>query len=284
VAKSPQSPEKEKEADDVVSIKQPKALLGIPRSFRPRALLILALVGALLLLFSIVTAAGAGDVTDTWKKRIQVEPSGVTGPVPVVIFVHGCSGLGTLGTLHPDTQHWVQTVTGAGYRFVAPDSWARGTWSRPNSCPTPLNEPQPTGETRLKVRLMRIEEMAYSVARLHEDATVDQARIVLFGHSEGGLAIATSAPPAGIGGLIISGWTCHSLVALGRGIATPPSIPLLALGFEQDTTVGITQGRCSEFFPGRDGAKELILNGAGYQAGGSAEARQAVVNFLGGLR
>ena len=60
----------------MVSIKQPKALLGIPRSFRPRALLILALVGALLLLFSIVTAAGAGDVTDTWKKRIQVEPFG----------------------------------------------------------------------------------------------------------------------------------------------------------------------------------------------------------------
>lgn len=158
----------------MVSIKQPKALLSIPRSFRPRALLILALVGALLLLFSIVTAPGAGDVTDTW--------------------------------------------------------------------------------------------------------------IVLFGHSEGGLAIATSAPPAGIGGLIISGWTCHSLVALGRGIAAPPSIPLLALGFEQDTTVGITQGRCSEFFPDRDGAKELILNGAGHQAGGSAEARQAVVNFLGGLR
>ncbi len=253
---------------------------------RPAA--VAALAAALLALVATLagctTVAAAGDVTDTWKNRIAVNPQGSASPVPVVLFVHGCSGLGPgPGALYPDTRAWVQTITTAGWRFVAPDSWARGTWTRPDSCPNP-NGPQPPLEVRLKVRLMRIEEIAYAVARLQEDPMVDQGHIVAFGHSEGGLAIATSAPPPGVRAEIVSGWTCHSSVALGRGIAAPPSIPFLALGFERDTTVGITQGRCSEFFEGRDGAKELILPGAGHQAGGSAEARQAVVEFLGGLR
>jgi dienelactone hydrolase len=232
----------------------------------------------------LVGSASAGGVEDTWRKRVQVEPQGVTGSVPVVVFLHGCDGLGAgPGALYPDTRAWVQTITQAGYRFVAPDSWARGTWSRPNSCPG-QSGPQPTLETRLTVRSMRIAEIGYAVARLQEDPTVDQKRIVALGHSEGGLAIATSTPPPGVRAEIISGWTCHSSVALGMGIAAPPSIPVLALGFERDTTTEMRPGKCSEFFPGRTDAHEFIAPGSGHMIGGVAGAQQAVVDFLGSLR
>ncbi len=129
---------------------------------------------------------------------------------------------------------------------------------------------------------MRLEEIAYAVARVKEDPTVDQGRVVAFGHSEGGLAVATAPPPAGVRALIISGWTCHAVIPLGMGIAAPPEIPVLALGFERDTQIGV-QGRCSEWFPGRTNAHETILPGAGHTTGSSPEARQAVIDFLKGL-
>jgi dienelactone hydrolase len=255
-----------------------------------RALRILA--GALLLLTGCSYAhggrgmlpVGAGDVVDTWKHRVTVEPSGVSGPVPVVLFIHGCNGLGTLpGILYPDTRAWVQTVTQAGWRFVAPDSWARGTWNRPDGCTADI-------ETERAVRLLRLEEIAYAVRQLAADSTVDQKRIVLLGHSEGGLAVATAAPPKTVAGIIISGWMCHSSVPLGVGIAAPPNIPVLAIAFEHDSFIAhsthntIPPGRCSAFFPGRHHATELIIPGEGHTTGTRAEASQAVVKFLGGLR
>jgi dienelactone hydrolase len=242
---------------------------------------LLTLTAAILLLFAV--PAWAGDVVDTWKKRIDQAPASVTGPIPVVLYVHGCDGYGKgFGHRFPSTTTWLETVTHAGWKFVAPDSWARGTWSRPTTCPGPNNERQPL-ENSLKVRLMRIEEIAYAVARLQEDPTVDQSRIVLFGHSEGGIAVATSVPPPGIRGLIISGWTCHAIIPLGMGIAAPPSIPVLAINFERDTVIGV-QGRCSEFFPGRTDARELILPGAGHITADFPDTQKAIVEFLGGLR
>jgi hypothetical protein len=65
--------------------------------------------------------------------------------------------------------------------------------------------------------------------------------------------------------------------------STPPEIPVLAIGFEHDTQIGV-QGRCSEFFPGRADAHEFIASGSGHSIGGVAEAREAVVEFLGSLR
>ena len=258
---------------------------------------LLALTAVVLLLFG-STPASAADVTATWAKRIDKAPEGVTGPVPVVVFLHGCSGYGPgSGAMFPDTRAWAETITGAGYRFVVPDSWARSAWSRPNLCPNGINSGrsgsnpyQPPLDDVLKVRLMRIEEMAYAVARLKEDPTVDQNRIVIFGHSEGGAVVATAVPPPSVRGLIISGWACHGknppgTDVKGLGIAAPPSIPLLALEFEEDNYyTKDRQGRCSEFFPGRTDAHEFIAPGSGHIIGGIAAAREAVINFLGDLK
>jgi dienelactone hydrolase len=135
-----------------------------------------------------------------------------------------------------------------------------------------------------------LEEIAYAVQQLAADPTVDHKRIVLLGHSEGGLAVATAAPPTIVAGIIISGWMCHSSVPLGVGIAAPPNIPVLAIAFEHDSFIAqgthntIPPGRCSAFFRGRDHATELIIPGEGHTTGTHAEARQAVVKFLGAIR
>ena len=226
---------------------------------------------------------GAGDVVDTWKHRVQVEPQNITNPEGVVIYIHGCNGLGTLpGILYPDTRAWVETITQAGWRFVAPDSWARGTWNRPDGC---TGDP----ETARAIRLLRLEEIAYAVRQLAADPTVAHKRIVLLGHSEGGLAVATAAPPTTVVAIVISGWMCHSTIPLGVGIAAPPNIPVLALAFEHDSFIAhdthntIPPGRCSEFFHGRAHSTELIIPGEGHTTGAHSEARQAVVKFLGSL-
>lgn len=228
--------------------------------------------------------ASAGDVVDTWKHRVQVEPHGISGPAGVVIYIHGCNGLGLVpGILYPDTRAWVQTVMQAEWKFVAPDSWARGISSRPDGCTGDL-------ETVRAVRLLRLEEIAYAVRQLAADPTVDQKRIVLLGHSEGGLAVATAAPPKTVAGIIISGWMCHSSVPLGVGIAAPPNIPVLALAFEHDSFIAhgthntIPSGRCSAYFHGRKHATELIIPGEGHTTGARAEARLAVEKFLQNLR
>lgn len=109
------------------------------------------------------------------------------------------------------------------------------------------------------------------------------ARIVVFGHSEGGIAVANSEPPTGVRGVIVSGWTCHATVPIGTGLLAPPSVAVLAIEFERDTIVS-RQGRCSDFFQGRTAAKALILPGSGHNVGSSPDARAAVVEFLDGIR
>lgn len=237
----------------------------------------IALLVLLALLLGGVPAL-AGDVTDTWKKRTEFNPNSIAGPVPVVVYAHGCSGPYARPELTVDTNAWAQVVTGAGWRFVVPDSWARGVWSRPDGCRLG------SVSSALKLRDMRVEEAGYAVSRLQEDPAVDKNRIVLFGHSEGAWTLANSPLPPGITGLILSGWTCHQdrLPAV-VGLATPPALPLLAIEFSRDSFLS-TQGRCSEFFGGRDRAREVILPGEGHNAGGVEAARQAVAEFLGRLR
>jgi hypothetical protein len=64
---------------------------------------------------------------------------------------------------------------------------------------------------------------------------------------------------------------------------------VLALEFEHDSFIAggthspLQPGRCSEFFPGRDHATELIIPGEGHTTGASEAARVAVTEFLGGI-
>ncbi len=229
----------------------------------------------LILLLAVAAPAFGGGVADTWAKRFEKAPKGTTEPVGVVLFFHGCSGYASRPEITTDTDAWAEAITRAGYRFVAPDSWARGR-SRPDGCAAR------DVETAKQIRLLRIEEIAYAVAQLLADPTVDQSRIVLFGHSEGGIAVASAEPPSGTRAIIVSGWTCHASIPLGMGIAAAPAVAVLAMEFEHDPTLRV-QGRCSEFFPGRTMTKELILPGSGHNLGGSVEARRAVADFLAGL-
>ncbi len=228
---------------------------------------------ATLVLLSLTTASSAvaGGVADTWAKRTDASPAGVTPPVPVVIYVHGCSGAYARPELTMDTKAWEAAITAAGWRFVVPDSWARGVWSRPDGCRLG------SVGSALKLQTMRVEEIAYAITRLREDPTADATRIVAFGHSEGGWVLATSEAPAGLKAEIIGGWTCHASVKVLTGLV--PIVPLLAIEFDRDSFLS-TQGRCSEFFGSRTDAREVILPGSGHNAGSVEAARQAVAEFL----
>ena len=185
---------------------------------RPRApILKLALAGALLLLTGCSYAnggrgmipVGAGDVVDTWKHRVTVEPRTCRAPCRSYSSYTDATDSARCPASSTRTRGpGCRPSRRPGWRFVAPDSWARGTWNRADGCTADL-------ETARAVRLLRLEEIAYAVRQLAADPTVDQKRIVLLGHSEGGLAVATAAPPKTVVGIVISGWMCHSSVPLG---------------------------------------------------------------------
>ena len=66
------------------------------------------------------TAPGrAADVALTWERRLERRPE-APPPVPVVVFMHGCTGIWT-----SDTPAWVSFLASHGYAVVAPDSFAR---------------------------------------------------------------------------------------------------------------------------------------------------------------
>ena len=118
MAKGDQLPRCDGHSPEREAARSPAAKAGIEawseRYFAERAAKIVTV--AVLALLVTATAAAAGDVTDTWKNRTEVNPAGAAGPVPVVVYVHGCSGAYARPELKADTDAWAEAVTHVGWR------------------------------------------------------------------------------------------------------------------------------------------------------------------------
>jgi dienelactone hydrolase len=49
-------------------------------------------------------------------------PAGKSGPVPAVVLLHGCSGIGTLGSIYSTYHAWTKILDEAGYAVLLVDS------------------------------------------------------------------------------------------------------------------------------------------------------------------
>jgi hypothetical protein len=127
-----------------------------------------------------------------WKDM----PAGSTVKVPVVVFMHGSSGLGLKAI-----GEWQQWLAGLGVASVAANSFA---------LPDRLTYTSPVGkDVYEKIHALRASEIAPMLAALKDRAWADPKRLVLAGASEGGVPVARYGGPE-FAARIIYSWSCEN--------------------------------------------------------------------------
>ena len=167
----------------------------------------------------------------------------------VVIYVHGCSGLGRAAV---DAGEFLAS---AGYLVIEPDSFAR--LAKPKSCDPAVHR----GGLHREVLGWRHEEVKFSVRKLRALAGASGVEVFLMGFSEGAIAVATFIGEP-VRARIIEGWTCHAGWQEYRGLPTPPDEPVLALVARDDPwfRLPVLQGDCGAFMTGRPLSRSIVYD------------------------
>ena len=194
--------------------------------------------------------------------------------LPVVLYLHGCTGIGNYDLF--------ETLAGAGYVVIAPDSMARRF--RPLQC-----EPESrTGGYNLFVYDFRQAEIGYALDRLGGLEAIDGRNLFLVGTSEGGVATALYHGDE-FRARVIAQWTCTG-VARVRGIAAPPETPILAIVRADDPWYDSPRapdqaGDCGAFMKDRPGSRSIVLKGGeGHDVFADPDSVRAILAFLGANR
>lgn len=238
----------------------------------------------LIALFStlIVSHVFAQDVEKSWDDAVVYIPGKifttsvnkitVDKPMPVVIYLHGCTGI-----YRPHDGSWGTFLAEQGYIAILPDSMARP--GRISNC-----DPRAKGGTSAfpSAYKYRQEEITYAISQLMASTWADKKNIFLMGFSEGGIGVAQSTH-SGFAGKIIMGWTCtNKSFPDFDGIFSSKDTPVLAIAsINDDWRAGKhTEGRCADKAQGRSNFKQIDIPGSQHQTFGSEEAQNAVKSFL----
>ena len=116
--------------------------------------------------------------------------------VPVLVFLHGSSGLGLKAI-----GEWQQWLAGLGYASIAPDSFALHDHVTYKS---PIDK-----ESYEKIHALRASEIAPALAALKGLAWVDSSNLILAGTSEGSVPVARY-PGNEFVARILYAWSCEA--------------------------------------------------------------------------
>lgn len=204
-----------------------------------------------------------GNRSETTPDKIKVDM-----PRPVVIYMHGCTGLTS------ESFSWGGFIKDLGYIAVLPDSMARRSES---NCDPRTKK---TGAFP-KAHAMRQEEIRFAFDQVKNSAWADAKNVFLMGHSEGGFA-AAQTKLEGFSGIIISGWRCtYTKNPSFDGISAPLNTPILTVEWNRDDWQNdLTKGSCAEKFGDRKNARQILLPGNGHNVFEQSYARDAVAQFL----
>jgi len=185
-----------------------------------------------------------------------------------VLFLHGCDGLAGLNPL--------RAMARRGFAVVAPDSLARRF--RPLQCDPATR----TGGQNQYVYDFRAAEISYALQRLRRLPWVDQRRLFLVGHSEGGLAAAQFRGDA-FRARVIAEWTCQGASQVA-GLSAPPDEPVLAVVRANDPwyrQAGGQGGDCGSFLGPRPRSRSIVLRrGDLHDVLSDAEGIGPILEFL----
>ena len=242
---------------------------------------IFAVIGLFFIFASSLNSAEK-DLELSWEKApvylpgkllsTTVDQIDITKPTPVLIYLHGCTGI-----YGPHDLSWASYIADQGFIVILPDSMARP--GRISNCDSRLK-----GGTNAfpKAAKYRQEEIAYALSQLTNSSWADKKNIFLMGHSEGGIATAQSSHGE-FAGKIISGWTCtNKNNASYDGIYSPKNLPILAVAsIDDEWRKGKpVEGRCADKAEGRTNFKQIDLEGWIHGTYGNSDARKGVKEFL----
>lgn len=233
------------------------------------------------------------DIERTWGEAIvALPPVGPSGPViarmddramrkqlalyghdvrlPVVLYMHGCTGIGNYA--------FFERMAKAGFVVIVPNSLARKF--RPLQCDPETQ----TGGYNLYVYDFRQVEIAYALHRMAELDWVDRNNLFLAGTSEGGVATALYKGHE-FRARVITQWTCNGAPKV-EGIGGPVEIPVLAIVKAGDPWYGTQrtrgqQGHCGQFMDGRPHSRSIVIRGeAEHDVFDSPENVGLIIRFL----
>lgn len=200
-----------------------------------------------------------------------------SGPrVPVVVFLHGSSGLGLKAI--EEWQRWLAT---RGIASVAPDSFA---------LPDRLIYQSPVGkDVYEKIHALRESEIGLALAALKAAAWSDPARLVLAGTSEGATAVARHAGDA-FAGRVVYSWSCEDNYFVdAHRTAIPATQPVLNVISAIDPFFSPANawlgnakatGHCAAALAGNARAAVVLIPGAPHTLINLPAARYATAGFL----
>jgi hypothetical protein len=216
---------------------------------------------------------GIAAVTDPVREQALIRAG---RKFPVVVYMHGCTGIGDAD------RRLMRTIAKAGYVVVAPNSMARKY--RPLQCASWTKQ----GGFNLFVFDFRQEEINFALQQMAGNPWADWENLFLVGVSEGGLATAHFR-----GGLfkarVITQWTCHGSTWV-RGIDGPEDTPILSVVRKDDPWYtggsGKQAGDCGSYFGDRrPGSESLVLEeGRKHDVIDDPEITGRIIDFLGRFR
>ncbi len=196
------------------------------------------------------------------------------GPLPVVIYAHGCAGIG------PASDDTGRYLAHAGFLVIAPDSFARE--NKPRSCEPARHR----GGLHRAVLGWRQAEIDYAIRKARDLPGVDRDNLFLMGFSEGAITVATYVGEP-VRGRVIEGWTCHSGWLEYRGLNAPRDEPVLSLVGSNDPWFRKPwlQGDCGAFMAGRTNARSIVFRPPSplanrHYLSSKPAARRAILDFL----
>ena len=116
--------------------------------------------------------------------------------VPIVVFLHGSSGLGLKAI-----GEWQQWLAGLGYASIAPDSFALAGHVTYKS---PIDK-----ESYERILALRASEIEPTLAALRSQAWADIGSLILAGTSEGAVPVARY-PGSEFAARILYAWSCEA--------------------------------------------------------------------------
>ena len=176
---------------------------------------------------------------------------GADGPLPAVLFLHGCSGINSR------QYHVFNLFTQAGYVTFMPDSFARP--GRRRDC----------GRAYETIHL-RYAEIRYALERMRKIPWIDQKRLVLAGFSAGGIAAAEYGGDE-FKARAVFGWGC------GNGVNAGRDVPVLNLVGRHDRETRRGNELCA--FGGRPHSQARHVD-AGHDVADDPESLNIVKVFL----
>ena len=217
-------------------------------------------------------ATGGAVFTGAFKDA----PRDVRARVPVVVFLHGSSGLGLKAI--GEWQQWLATM---GIASFAPDSFA---------LPGRVTYTSPVGKDFYeKIHALRSSEITLAVQALKDAPWADPRRLVLAGTSEGATAVARYAGDAFAARMIFS-WSCEdNYFVEAHRTAVRPEQPVLNVisatdPFFSRSNAWLGQpaavGHCAAAFKDHPKASIVLIPGAPHTLLNLPAARQMVSGFL----